>query len=599
MFLPSPCFLLNPDIGRTIKPLDRQMGSPGITQRKFGYHLFFFATLLTLTNCRNATIVENTHVEGGLLFSKHCSSCHGLEEDGFGPPLGGITSLLSEKQLLEFIRNPTAVLESGDVRAMALRSRYKQEMPAFSWLESYQIHSILAYIKHQSQVHDLKVLSLSTDSVATGLTGRLVEPVKKSALKIEMEEIIRIPQIPGSSPDLGIVTLRAHPSADGTLIVSDQDGILYHIRRDEANIFLDLRAEVPDFQSGPGIATGVASFDFHPDYLNNGLLYILYAETYKGQIADYAISDSIKSEVQWVLSEWKMDDIENLRFIGTHRQLLRLHAPTFGHGAQDLLFNQTLDKTHPDYGMLYFGYGDGGSCNIGIPDFGHHLKSFLGTILRINPAGNNSRNKKYGIPGDNPFANKTDPETVKEIFAYGFRNPHRLTWDPTHENRLIATDIGEANIEEINIVEKGGDYGWPRREGNYGIITTKDLKTVYKVPGSDQHLYRGPFAQYDHEDGFAISGGFVSQGDLTLLNNKYVFGDIVNGKLFYTNIDLPLSDSSIYELTIMENGQETNLQEISQTKRVHLRIGYDQFSRHLFVITKCDGSIRRITNAYY
>ena len=105
--------------------------------------------------------------------------------------------------------------------------------------------------------------------------------------------------------------------------------------------------------------------------------------------------------------------------------------------------------------------------------------------MRIDPAENNSKNGKYGIPADNPFVNETDPRAVREIYAYGFRNPHRLTWDPTNNNRLMVTDIGEANIEELNIVEKGGDYGWPNREGNFGITTTKDMKTVYKLSTSD------------------------------------------------------------------------------------------------------------------
>jgi glucose/arabinose dehydrogenase len=392
--------------------------------------------------------------------------------------------------------------------------------------------------------------------------------------------------------------LRPHPSGDGTLFVSDQNGIIYRINDGNAEIFLDARTYIKDFQSGPGIATGVGSFDFHPDFLNNGLLYITHAEIFKGQHADYLISDSIKAEVQWILSEWKMDRVKDNVFKGTHRELLRLHAPTFGHGAQDIGFIPGLDKKDPNYGLLYFGFGDGGSNNIRRPEMGHRLKSFLGTILRIDPSGNNSRNGKYGIPADNPFVNETDPSAIKEIYAYGFRNPHRLAWDQTNGNRMMVTDIGESNIEEINIVEKGGDYGWPNREGNYGIATTKDLKTVYKLSESDLDFYKRPFAQYDHEEGNAISGGYVYEGDLLLLKNKYVFGDIVNGKLFYVNIDPQLSDSTIYELAILQNGKNTDLREMSHTKRLHLRIGYDRFAKELYVITKVDGKIRRISKVY-
>jgi glucose/arabinose dehydrogenase len=155
--------------------------------------------------------------------------------------------------------------------------------------------------------------------------------------------------------------------------------------------------------------------------------------------------------------------------------------------------------------------------------------------------------------------NETDPLTVKEIYAYGFRNPHRMAWDTAHGNRMMATDIGESNIEELNIIENGGDYGWPSREGSYGIATLKDLKTVFKLQQSDLDLYKKPFAQYDHEEGNAISGGYIYEGDLTALNDKYIFGDIVNGKLFYVNIDPQLTDSTVYELAITQEGAPTNL----------------------------------------
>lgn len=541
---------------------------------------------------------DATLAKGEQLFTKHCVSCHGLEEDGFGPPLGGITKLLSEKSLFDFIKNPSRVIESGEERAAILHVRYKRVMPSFEWMLDTEISAILSYIHHQTELHHIKGFSITNDTSAAGLTGRLAAPVKNPGLKIELEEVVQIPRMKDTSPDLGVVTLRAHPSGNGTLFVSDQNGILYSIHRGKAEIFLDVRAYIKDFQSGPGIATGVGSFDFHPDFLNNGLLYITHAETFKGQRADYLISDSIKAEVQWVLSEWKMENVKDKVFKGSHRELLRLHAPTFAHGCQDIGFIPGLDKRDPDYGLLYIGFGDGGSNNIKRPELGHHLKSFLGTVLRIDPGGNNSRNGKYGIPTDNPFVTESDPSTVKEIYAYGFRNPHRFAWDSRNGNRFMVTDIGEANIEELNIVEKGGDYGWPSREGNYGITTTKDMKSVYRLGKGDLAFYKKPFVQYDHMEGNAISGGYVYEGDIAALKNKYIFGDIVNGKLFYVNIDPQLTDSTIYALTVVQNGTETNLQDMSASKRLHLRIAYDQYNKNLYVITKVDGKIRKFSKAY-
>jgi glucose/arabinose dehydrogenase/mono/diheme cytochrome c family protein len=558
--------------------------------------LLILGSILYLTVFRKDYASDRATITNGkLLFTKYCSSCHGMEEDGFGPPLGGITNLLSKKNLMEFISNPSKIIGSGNARAVNQLARYKRLMPSFEWMDQSQISDILTYIDDETNVHHLVAMSVNSDTVGYKLSGRLVQPVQKSGLKIELEEVVQIPRIPGTSPDLGVVTLRPDPSGNGALFVSDQNGIIYRVAEGSAEIFLDVRKHIRDFQSGPGIATGVGSFDFHPDYLNNGLLYVTHAETFKGQIPDYRISDSIKAEVQWVIGEWKMDDVKGKVFEGQHRELLRLHAPTFAHGCQDIGFVPDLDKQHSDYGMLYVGYGDGGSNNIKHPELGHHLRSFLGAVLRIDPLGKNSRNGKYGIPDDNPFIDESDPSTIKEIYAFGFRNPHRLAWNG---NRMIVTDIGETNIEEINIVEKGGDYGWPNREGTFGITTTKDMKTVYKLGESDSDRYKRPFVQYDHEEGYAISGGYVYEGRFAPLKNKYIFGDIVNGRLFYVNIDPLLTDSAVYELTIIENGIETTLQEMSHTKRLHQRIGYDRFNDELYVITKSDGKIRRVSQVY-
>jgi len=539
---------------------------------------------------------KETLAKGQDHFKKHCMGCHGLKDDGIGPPLGGITKLQSSESLIEFISNPAKAIESGSERAVAQHLRYKLLMPTFAWMGESQIRDILSYLHQQTIQYQIEPVSIDNLDNTQGIAGRLVAPIQKSDITLTLDEVIQLPQI-GSSTDLGVVTLRPHPAGDGTLYASDQNGVIYRIKEGKAATFLNIRDYVRNFQSGPGIATGIGSFDFHPDYLNNGLIYISHAETDKGTPADYTISDSIKAEVQWIIGEWKMEDVNSNVFKGTYRELLRLHAPTFGHGCQDVSFIPGLKKGDPEYGLLYFGFGDGGSNNIKHPEMGHHLKSFLGSIMRIDPAGNNSRNGKYSIPLSNPFANESDPLTVKEIYAYGFRNPHRMAWDRANGNRMIATDIGESNIEELNIIESGGDYGWPVREGNFGIATVKDLKTVFKISESDRALYKQPFAQYDHEEGNAISGGFIYEGDLAVLKNKYVFGDIVNGRLFYVNMDPLLSDSTIYELAIVKDGKETTLKEMSQARRLHLRIAYDRYKKDLYIITKVDGKIRRVSKA--
>lgn len=569
--------------------------------RKHTYILLTICIVLSLSYCSrdtaNYSTDETTLAQGKDLFSKNCISCHGLNQDGFGPKLGGITSLLSKDELIGFIKDPSAAIEAGG-RAAQLYDRYKREMLPYAHMSDDEITSILSYIDQQTQLHGIEALVIDNIEDASKLSGRLVDSIMASGLKIELEEVIQIPAISESLKDLGLVTLRAHPSGDGTLFINDQNGVIFRISNGEAEVFMDFRDQIADFQRGPGIATGVGSFDFHPDFLENGLMYIFHAETAKGQNADYTSYDTSQAVIQWVLSEWKVDDVNATIFSGSHREMLRTHAPNFAHGAQEVAFIPGIDKSDPDYGLLYLSYGDGGSNNIKQPELTHHLKSYLGTIFRIDPLGNNSPNGNYGIPADNPFVDETEPGILKEIYAFGFRNPHRMTWDQTNGNRMIVTDIGEANIEELNIIEKGGDYGWPKREGTYGISTTVDVKTVYKLEESDIGLYNMPYAQYDHMDGNAVSGGYVYDGDIEQLQGKYIFGDIVNGKLFYTNVDPALSDSTIYELTIIKNNEVTTFKKLADTNRLHLRVGYDQFAKELYFISKADKTIRRISKAY-
>lgn len=542
---------------------------------------------------RDATVLHR----GKDLFTQHCASCHGLLEEGFGPRLGGITNLLSKKSLIAFIKDPASSIESGDQRAVRLLEQYNQLMPSYGFLPETQLTELLSYIHQQTMLLDIKPLIV--DEASSGMVKKLVSPVAKSGLKIELEEHIQIPRSENRPGDKGIATLRAHPAGDGTLFVSDQIGLLYKVQQAKADTFLNISDQIDDFIYEPGIGTGFGSFDLHPGFLENGLFYTTHTEAYTGKpaINDGAFPDTIGVGLQWVLSEWSLSDVQAALFKGTKREVLRLNTPTTAHGVQDIGFARGLDENDSNYGLLYLGIGDGGSNNIKRPGLCHNLQSLLGTLLRIDPTGNNAATGNYGIPRDNPFFHDPNPLSRKEIWAYGFRNPHRMSWDVKHGQKLIVVDIGESNIEEINIVEKGGDYGWNKLEGNYGISTINDLKSVYPLSKKELAPYSAPFGQYDHHDGNAISGGFVYQGPLPALKDKYFFGDIVTGSLFYMNMDEQLRDSTVYQITIMENGVATDLREMIDSKRVHLRIGFNEYAGELYIMTKEDGMIRRVVRA--
>jgi len=174
-----------------------------------------------------------------------------------------------------------------------------------------------------------------------------------------------------------------------------------------------------------------------------------------------------------------------------------------------------------------------------------------------------------------------------------------MCWDLSHGKRLIVADIGESNVEEVNLIEKGGDYGWNKIEGTTRIEVMQDAKVVYPASAAELAPYCLPFGVFDHTDGRAISGGFVYTGPIEALQHKYVFGDIVTGRLFFMRMDEALSDPKVYELNIVRDGIATSIGTLSHTKRAHLRIGYDDQAGDLFIMTKEDGRVRRITKAYY
>lgn len=565
------------------------------------------ACLFLLTFCEGASALAEVEqgwdpdslAAGEALFAANCAACHSLDSDGIGPPLGGIGQIADRSKLAAYIRDPKGVLEAGDLRANALLARYKLVMPDFAALSDAQIASLLDYIDERSTALGLSPFSVDlTRSFKNG--DRVVAPVQPSGLAFELEDFANIPLATDRTSVKGIATLRAHPSGDGRLWIGDQMGVIYSLKDGEAEPILDLRSLTEAFIFTPGIGTGLGSFAFHPGYLENGLLYTTHAEGYAGlpAINDGDFPDSIEVPLQWVLTEWTLAESAGDVEIRERRELLRLNTPTTAHGAQDIGFAPVRDQANLEYGKLYIGIGDGGANNIRMPELCHTIRSLLGTIIRIDPLGTNGRSGEYGIPSDNPFAEVEDPTVKREIWAYGFRNPHRMCWDDEYGLRMLVADIGESNVEEVNVVVKGGDYGWSSMEGDFMIQPTIDLKIVHEIEGTLDPSSRSPWGAYDHMDGRAISGGFVYRGPIEALRGKYVFGDIVLGRIFYMNVDAELSDSTVYEVALFTDGVETSIQELSSQKRTNLRIGYDELAGDLYFMTKADGAIRRVVNVY-
>jgi hypothetical protein len=538
-----------------------------------------------------------------VLFAQLCAPCHALAQDGIGPPLGAVTTALTGAQLARWIRDPAAVIASGDARAVALLRRYKAPMPSFASLDQAQVADLLAFITEESAAQHLAPFSVDTH--AQPAAPRLIAPVRKTGLVVEVEDFVQIPRLPGRTPYKGITLLRPDPREDGALLICDLMGVIYRVRDRHVSVFLDMRSTFPAFIWDPGVATGLGSFALHPDFARNGIFYTAHAETFRGSPSINAgdippdVPKGVTPPLEWVLTEWRLSDPASAAFAGTHHEVLRFVTPTTAHASQEIAF-APVDRSDPDYGLLYIGIGDGGSVNLKRPDMAGHPRTLLGSIIRIDPAGSDGANGRYGIPPGNPFAASRDPGIHREIWAYGFRNPHRMSWDLVHGKRMIAVDIGESNAEEVNLIVPGGSYGWGvgLLEGTLHIDAATDAKAVRAATAAERAPYRAPFGEYDHSDGAAITGGYVYHGPLAALRDKYVFGDIVTGRLFYMNMGAELADHTIYDLNIVRDGVPTGVKALGHLDRAHLRLGYDARTGELFLMTKGDGMVRRITAAY-
>jgi glucose/arabinose dehydrogenase len=356
---------------------------------------------------------------------------------------------------------------------------------------------------------------------------------------------------------------------------------------------MDIAKLRPAFINQPGLATGFGSFAFHPEFAKNGLLYTTHTEAAGTAKADFGYADSIKVTLQWVLTEWKVDPKSPV-FSGKGRELFRVNMVSPIHGVQDIRFNPLAKPGDEDYGLLYIGVGEGGAVESGYPFLAHSKQRVWGTVLRINPLGDNSRNGKYGIPAGNPFAANKDTNTVKEIYAYGFRNPHRLTW--TKDGKLLVGNVGHGNIESLYLVTKGCDCGWPIREGSFVVNPYGNLNRVYPLPPKDTAYHiTYPVAEYDHGEGNAISGGFEYTGGIAALQGKYLFGDIPTGRLFYIDMkDIqPGRLAPIKAWNVSLDGKVETLKQLCGNDRVDLHFGKDA-SGEIYIMTKPDGKVYKL-----
>jgi len=445
--------------------------------------------------------------------------------------------------------------------------------------------------------------------------------IAKDGTAVLLEDYASLPLSSGTLPGAkkGVIDFKAQlgratalrsepanaPLAASRFFVDDQSGTLYILdkKSKEFTPYLHFDQIFPNFASGSGGPSGIISFAFDPNYAKNGKFYTVHSERPgKGpgtpvnaeipalDLSGYALTPSVNrlaapARLECVLIEWTDMNIGNATFEGTARELLRVGFYRGGHIMGDLIFNPLARPGDQDYENLYISEGDDFTGETPGPGqtSPQQLNSLMGKILRItpditlHPKDMLSENGRYRIPSTGPDPNPfvSVPGARGEIYAYGLRHPHRMTWDIPSRTFLV-NDIGVNSWEEINIVTKGGNYGYAEREGNeqlfplpYDAAKTGSLMdppvpfpatdrlTVEGLPEPVTPIYAA--AVYSHRDGDAIGSGFVYRGKLMpQLRGKYIFNDMTTGRIFYADLAEMIAthgernrQAAIHELQIM------------------------------------------------
>ncbi len=338
----------------------------------------------------------------------------------------------------------------------------------------------------------------------------------------------------------GLTNLMQPGAGDDRLFVTQQSGRILAFPNDEdareAEAFLDLRDRVND----GGSEEGLLGLAFDPRYDENGYVYVYY---------------SASGPRRSVISRFQANADGREADVESELVIMEIDQPYRNHNGGQLAFG-------PD-GFLYVGLGDGGAA--GDPQgHGRNSATLLGSILRIDVSGSTIETP-YTLPADNPFAG--DPNSRGEIWAYGLRNPWRISFD-RETGLLWAGDVGQNRVEEVDVIEKGGDYGWKTLEGS---------RCFSPATGCDPAGTVLPVWEYPLDQGnCSVIGGHVYRGErVPSLAGAYVFGDFCSGRIWALRYDgeqvtehLLLADTSLRIASFGED-REGELYVLSQNEGIY------------------------------
>ena len=434
-------------------------------------------------------------------------------------------------------------------------------------------------------------------------------PAADGVIRVNIADFASIPDVEGVAARM--MNLATEPGTR-RMFVNDMRGQIYRVSEDGKTVtkYLDINLLNVPVQA-MNRERGVQSFAFHPQFSQTGRRgfgkFYTYLDTSDMTPAPDFMplpGAPMPPTHDTVLLEWTAKTPgAGIYDGGPPRELIRLRQPYANHNAGMLAFNPNAAATAPDFGLLYMGVADGGSG--GDPqNMSQNMGSAFGKVFRIDPLGNNSRNKQYGIPASNPFVNSSG--TLPEIYASGVRNPQRFAWDSRNGNMYLS-DIGQNIVEEISPVTAGANLGWNTWEGSYKYIS-RDAVSLEGRRSDPKMTY--PIVEWGQLDPLlqassAAGGLAVYRGtQIPQLANTILFADMPSGEIFYVSADgVPnggqdpirrvLFNSGGTAKTLLDLIKEKNMAQgkMPAATRADVRIvlGPDN---QIFLLNKGDGTIR-------
>jgi glucose/arabinose dehydrogenase len=456
---------------------------------------------------------------------------------------------------------------------------------------------------------------LNSFSVHAAEQDLLNDPLNFSGTTLHLRPYVKMPT------GFNDIISMTHRPGDERMYVTTQEGRIFVINQNPDgtgsaalwfNASSALQTATGRSMSGTDGQRGLQSVAFHPDFANvgspgYGKLYTTMLENRPANPGGpnfFYLGNSTYGNGggDGVLAEWTYNHGTGQVTASSYRELFRTNMPNYDHPIKQAKFNPYAEPGDEDYGLLYMTHGDSNNQD-SLNDDPQDRGDVLGKMIRINPLQSGAN--RYTIPATNPYASSSDPNILKEMYAYGFRNPHTYSFNPDDEGNIhiLVGDIGRDNIEEVNLVQPGHNYGWTKREGTFVHLQQVDphpdsgyIDGVDALPANEATVgidrygtrYTYPVSQWDHNGvnvevgadwwtGNSIATSFVIQnGSDPALDNQFIHLNFSqnHGDVYHNDFDAILS-----AVTQLDPGDPTRDEpsELTQAEnfRLHLALDHD------------------------